>query len=566
MLLPLFLAGIPFAQDGAPELLAHDELVGRMGALADRSDVVDVLPLLPGQTSRGGRELLALRLAAPDAPADRPAVLLVANVDGPNVFSSGVALRHAERIAAGWADGDGATKAFLTSTTLYIVPRANPDAAEARFASPLVEVEANGYGVDDDRDGRAGEDGPADVDGDGKITWMRVPDPEGTWIEDPTDARATIEADRDKGQAGRWKLVRESFDADGDEEAGEDAPSDTHLNHNFAHDWKEHGKTAGLFPLDEPEARALAEFVLLKGDVALVVTYGALDNLVKTPKGVKSGTSRIPASGVLEDDAKTLAELGRRYADVTQSKVEGHGQVEGSFQTWAYHHRGLVALDIALWDIPLDAEPEKEEPSEGETDAEEPEVKGEPKTKREEQEPSDDAKRLIWVDAEGEAERFVPWTAFDHPQLGAVEIGGFAPFARLEPPAERAVEIADAQLEFLLSLGATLARVRLTDCEARSLGGGLVEVEAAVTLDSLLPLQTAAAQRARTVRPARLELLLPDGAELSAGNAVELIRSLEGSGGRRSFRWLVRGAAPEALGVRITTDNAGSDQCVPEVK
>ncbi len=563
MLLSLLLAGLAL-QDSppAPPLLPHDQLVARMRALASASEVTDVLPLLPGQRSRAQRELLALRLADPQAPLDRPAILLVANVDGPDVFSSGVALQHAERIAERWAAGDETVRAFLESTTLYVVPRANPDAAEARFVSPLAEVESSGRGVDNDRDGRHGEDGPGDVDGDGLVTWMRVPDAEGTWIEDPTDPRALIEADAARGQAGRWKLVREGLDSDGDEEASEDAAHDAWLNRNFSHDWKEHAATSGLFPMDEPGARALAEFLLLHADVALVLTYGALDNLVDVPKGVKSGEARIPPSGVLEADAKLLAELGRRYADVTESAFAGRGRIEGSFQAWAYHHRGLLSLEIVLWDIPLDAKPKQEEAGE----ASEASENGEAGEEELEEKPSDDAKRLAWIDAQDQGERFVPWTAFEHPQLGAIEIGGLAPFARLEPPTAEAVEIARTQLEFLLSLGAALARVRLVDCEARALGGGLIEVEAAVTIDSLLPLQSASARRTRTVRPARLELLVPDGAELRAGSRVELIRELDGSGARRSLRWLVSGAAPGGVGLRIETDNAGSDQCVPEVK
>ena len=147
-----------------------------------------------------------------------------------------------------------------------------------------------------------------------------------------------------------------------------------------------------------------------------------------------------------------------------------------------------------------------------------------------------------------------------------MEIGGFAPFARTEPPAGAGLEIAEAQLEFLLSLGSILPRVRLVDCTASELATGLLDVEATLQLDALLPLRSGAAVRARTVRPARLELLVPDGAEVVAGRSIELIGDLPGSGGRRSFRWLVRGAQPHNVGVRVRTDHAGSDHCVPEVK
>jgi hypothetical protein len=571
------------APDRPPELLPHAELVERMRALAEGSGgLVVVLPLQPGARSRAGRELLALRLAEPGVPEDRPAILLVANVDGPQVFSSGVALRNAEEIAARWAAGDAAARAFLGSTTLYVVPRANPDAAEARFAAPLAEVEASGHGADDDRDGLAGEDGPSDVNGDGIVAWMRAPDPEGTWIEDPTEPRALIEADRSRGQTGRWKLWPEGRDSDGDEAVGEDPEQDARVGRNFSAGWKEHEPSAGLFPLDEPEARALAEFLLVHDDVALVVTYGTQDNLVSKPEAVKEAEDRgrIPPAGVLEGDAKLLDEVGRRYRKITGSEVKGSGGAEGSFQAWAYEHRGLFSLAIVLWDIPLDekgttgeseqegaesAEEEDRQEQGGETQADTKGRKDE-KEQDDEPKPSDDARRLRWIDAQGEADRFLAWTPFEHPELGPVEIGGFAPYARVEPPDEEAAGIAAKQLEFLLSLGEVLPRVGLAECEAKELGGGLVEVEAAVRIDSLLPLASRAGLRSRTVRPARIELLVPEGAEVVAGQRRVLAREIAGSGGQQTFRWLVRGAPASAIGLRVESDHAGSDRCVPEVK
>src|SRR5262249_12838512 len=157
--------------------------------------------------SRGGRSLDALRLAGAGAAGDkaRPAILLVANLDGARVYSSAVALQHARALAEGYAS-DAKVKALLDSTTVFIVPRANPDAAEARFATPRYEQHASGPGVDDDRDGRMGEDPPADVNGDGVVAWIRVKDADGEWKEDPTDARALVKADRVKGERGVYKL------------------------------------------------------------------------------------------------------------------------------------------------------------------------------------------------------------------------------------------------------------------------------------------------------------------------------------------------------------------------
>lgn len=51
-----------------------------------------------------------------------------------------------------------------------------------------------------------------------------------------------------------------------------------------------------------------------------------------------------------------------------------------------------------------------------------------------------------------------------------------------------------------------------------------------------------------------------------AGARRELVRELEGSGGRRELRWLVRTKAPRELVLEVDTDNAGVARRNAEVK
>ena len=188
------------------------------------------------------------------------------------------------------------------------------------------------------------------------------PIPRAPGCADEADPRASVEADRAKGQRGRWKLVREGRDSDGDGLAAEDGPRNAVVNENFASGWREHGPRAGQFPMDEPEARALADFVIEHRDIALVLSYGVLDNLVEAPEQVKEpeggGRRRFgggpPEAGWLERDARLLAELARRRKEATGREPEGSGDGEGSFQTWAYDHRGLFSLAATLWDVPTE--------------------------------------------------------------------------------------------------------------------------------------------------------------------------------------------------------------------
>ena len=569
-LLPWFLGLVACApvQDAEPEplpLLDHAALTSELARLSSRANV----SLHRVAVSRGGRAVEALELAAPDLPDDAPALLLVANLSGPRVFASSLALDHARRLAEG---GDEA-RALLATTRVYIVPRANPDAAEARFATPRHDHGASGHGIDDDRDGRQGEDPPLDLDGDGFVTTLRVEDPEGTWMPDPHDPRVLIEADRSKGQRGRYRVYTEGRDTDGDERVAEDAALDARVDRNFPAGWEHHVGAAGLFPTDEPEVLGLIEFVLARPAIALVVCYDRLDNLVKAPKTVKDDArpvKRVPPTGILASDGALLKELGSRYADATGSKAEGEGSWDGSFSRWCYEHRGLLTLDAALWNLPSEApappkgEDAEEEEGAEEGDAENASTDEEPAPKPKGK-PSADAKHLTWIDATGEDWRFRPWTAYEHPELGPCEIGGFAPHARVEPPASETGALAESHFAFFVGLGEVLPRLAFESCELEELGSGLWRVRAVLVNESLLPLLSRSARKTRTTRPARVELVLPDAATLVAGRGTTFVSDLPGSGGRSEHVWLVQGPEGMELGVRVDSDHAGSLLQRPEV-
>lgn len=569
MIAPLVVLGIVSSlapPNPAPDvlLLPHAELETRLGNLGRTHPALATA--IPVGTSRGGRSITALRIA-PAARVDdpgRPAILVVANVDGPQVFGSALALHHAEALLEGYGR-DAEVTALLDGATLYVIPRANPDAAEARFQTPLFEREASGHGVDNDRDDRLGEDGPADVDGDGSITWMRVPDPEGAYIADPHDPRAHREADPLEGERGRWKIVREGRDLDGDGEASEDPPHDAVFNANFAAGWPELQPHGGRFPTDEPGVRALCDFVIERPEIALVVCYGAQDNLVGGPRRAGDGGGRVPPPGWLPDDADALAVLGELYRDQTDNTTEASADDAGSFQRWCYEHRGIWTLAIHPWTMPTEAPAPEEGADGGAGPGEAADDDPAPGDAREEAqappgEPTEDAGRLAWIDATGETQRFVAWRAFEHPELGPVEIGGFAPFARVEPPRAEWAERARAEFGFVRSLGAHLPRVALESVDRENVAANVWRVTAVVRNDGPLPYASAAALRARTVLPIRVELTLPDDATLLAGRPRTTLSSLDGHGGRQEIEWIVAGPSLAGLAVDLITQHAGVER------
>jgi len=473
-----------------------------------------------------GRPVLALSLG--ERPqSGRPEVLIVANLDGDRLAASDLALRLARHLAAG--------SPLLEAATVHVVPLANPDGAARAFAGgdPW-----RGAPVDEDRDGLPDEDGPRDLDGDGRALWMRVPDPRGAMLPDPADPRATREAKKDEGEAGGWLLVREGADADGDRREVEDAPGGARLDANFPQRWREHQPESGNYPLSEPEARGLADFMLAHPHVALVIVLDDEDNVASPPKG-KDRLERA-AGEPHADDAKLLKIWSKRlYGEdgkgAGESKPRGGDDSSGSFADWAYHQAGALVIESGLWSPP------RETKLAGAEDL--------PK------EASDEAKELRWQDAVYGGAAFAPWQEFEHPEHGKVEIGGWLPLTRANPPAGEMDALTARWTGFCDGLGADFARIAWEQVEVTALGEGVFEARALLVNRGLMATMSAAGEANERPRPLRVTLEIPGG-ELLAGRAVQSVESLAGLGGSREFRWIYRAGA-EGARIRAVSQTAG---------
>jgi hypothetical protein len=133
---------------------------------------------------------------------------------------------------------------------------------------------------------------------------------------------------------------------------------------------------------------------------------------------------------------------------------------------------------------------------------------------------------------------------FDHPTLGKVEIGGWRPGVRLNPPIDQVAAISEAHAAFLQTLAGKLARLAINEVKVVPSGGGLYSVSAVVENTGFLP--TALTQGVRTQKaPPVLVRLNLGNAKLLTGRPFHQIDTLAGSGGRQTFRWLVQ--APDSV-------------------
>ena len=278
--------------------------------------------------SAGGRAIQVVRIAAEGSvdPDDRPALFVGANIAGWHNAGTEAALGLIESLVNRSDEKEIAD--LLSTTTSYVAPILNPDAHDAMFESPVMQRAGNEMSLDADRDGLTGEDGPDDLNGDGLITTMRIEAPTGAYIADEEEPRLLVRADAMENQRGRYRLVSEGDDDDGDGSFNEDGGVGVEPDRNFAHAFPFPAPEAGPWASFAPETKAIMDFLLDRRNVAAAVVFGPANNLLTPPQGLGGdgfdpGTQRLEvperiadALGLDADQRYTIDEIWERAKDL----------------------------------------------------------------------------------------------------------------------------------------------------------------------------------------------------------------------------------------------------------
>ena len=170
-----------------------------------------------------------------------------------------------------------------------------------------------------------------------------------------------------------------------------------------------------------------------------------------------------------------------------------------------------------------------------------------------------DRQLLQWMDKE-KIEGFVPWTKFQHPDLGEVEIGGFKPYMTVNPPAAKIAELGKTHADFVVYLTSLFPGVKIAKLEAANLGGGLFRIKAEVENSGYLPTSLAHAVIARAVKPTMVQIQVPPDNIISGNTKTNQVALLSGSGGRSKFEWLIKAKAGESIELKVVSQKGGADK------
>ena len=541
----------------------YDDLTRHLHSFAERYP--DLVTISSIGKSFEGRDIwcavITNRSTGPDY--EKPAVWIDGNIHATEVSASSACLFLINRLTGEYGVNSDITLA-LDTRAFYVVPRVNPDGAELYFSDKprFLRSSTRPYPHDEDPlDGLKRED----IDGDGRFLQMRIPDDNGAWKPHPDEPRLLIRRDPADSAGPFYRLLPEGILENWDGVMIDVQPNKEglDLNRNFPAHWRmEHEqKGAGPFPTSEPEVRALVAFITSHANITGGITFHTYSGVLLRPYGTQNDEA-FPA-----EDLWTYQKIGEKGTAITgypaisvyhEFRYHPKEVITGVFDDWMYDHLGVFAWTVEIWSPQRQA---------GITDYKYIDWFREHPVE-------DDLKMLKWSDEALAGKGYVSWYPFEHPQLGAVELGGWDSLLAFRNPPPQFLEKEISTFPDWLVWHALISpRLEAHTVEATSIGDGAYRIRFVVQNTGWLPTYvTKKAVERAVVRPVIAEIDLPEGVSLETGKRREEIGQLEGRaykpvGGfgwsadptedRAKVEWVVKGSPGQVINLLARHQRAG---------
>jgi murein tripeptide amidase MpaA len=475
-------------------------------------------------TSHRGRTVWLLEIGNPESgPAsEKPGYYIDANIHAEEISGTSVVVYTAWTLLSQYG-ADPLVTRLVDQQVFYLIPRLNPDGAEIVQTLPFYEWIGNGRYL-------PGEEqfGPglhyADVNGDGLILDMRIRDECGEWKQSERDPRLMLPRAPDEFGGVYYRIIPEGRLVDWD--GGEirvPRPQDGNLNRNYPSNWVPESQQygSGEHPLSEPEVAAAVRWIIDHPNIAGMQCYHTHSGVILRPWLTFPDTHFVGADLQLYEAIGRMGveETGYPLISVYEDFTPDKSLVRyGSSIEWTFGALGIPTFSTELWDIFKAAGIEREDFYPLREFSEE-----------------DQLKLLRWQDEQLGGEGFLPWTPFEHPQLGPVELGGWRRMYtfRNPPPAAELEAMARANCRFTLRHAAAAPRLRIRDLRAEALGDATFRVSAVVENEGFLATNLSEqALQMRAAPPVTARLAGPEGLRFVQGAAATSLGHLAGRAGR----------------------------------
>ena len=482
----------------------------------------------------GGKEIWQVTIGT-GATESKPAIVVVGGVEGNYLIGTELALGFAESLLQG--SGSDSIKALLNRTTFYVYPNMSPDAMEQYFAPLKYERQGNTTQTDDDRDGKVNEDGYEDLDGNGKITMMRIESPVGNYRINPDDPRSMLKADVVKGEKGKYLLLTEGIDNDKDGNFNEDGEGGVWFNRNLTYKLPAFTPGSGEFAVSEKETRALLDELFERFNVYAVISFGSNNNL-STPYVFNPQTANQPLPVAwLQQDIRIDSMVSDLYNKTTGMKDAPRAvPAGGDFLSWGYYHYGRFSFSTPGWWIP----------------------KAKPDTSKKEKPAADDISAYLrWAESQGITNTFTEWKAIQHPDFPGqkVEVGGIDPFVLINPPFKLVPDLVKKNTAFITALASLQPQIEITNLKKEKTEGGLTRITVDIINKGALPSPSKLGERSYWVKRIVVKANTSGNQAIISGRKFQTLTSLDGYG-TQQLSWLVKGSGK--MTIEAGSPSAGS--------
>lgn len=479
-------------------------------------------------TTPEGRDILLLEITDTSTGdfSDKPAYYVEGNIHAGEVTGSMTVMCLMDTIFSNLNNPD--MQRILSRYTFYLLPRVSPDGSEHYLTTPeAVRSVPRMYPYETIMPGLS----PKDLDGDGAIRLMRVQTPYGAWKTSPLDSRLMTRRLPDDDEGTFYNIYPEGLINDYDGLTVREAPSrfGNDFNRNYPVGWRPEWdqRGAGTYPLSNPETKANADFLLNHKNICSCVDMHTSGGMILYTPGYKKRKDADSADIELYKQLGQMAaeESGFPLLNVYEEFMPQSDPVTyGGFDDFCHFVIGIPAFTIECWDLEARAGIKHSYP---------------PKEDCTEKERSDNEYKVLkWLDANLTPEEgFKPWTAYKHPQLGTVEIGGVcSKFVEQNPPKAFLEQEVTKHVRFMLREIKALPRVVFDEVTAEKLADGLYRIETIVGNRGFMPTYVfREGLKNKTLKGLSIEL---SGFQtLIEGKSTQEIGHLQGYSGIHTLEW-----------------------------